>query len=82
MQCTNNILDLLITFGCNNYTVSVSISLHGDGTYVFISSCSIEPIKSGCLYGFLFFFVNSEYDQEIPQSQTTDKPMAPRGRAT
>ena len=24
----------------------------------------------------------SEYDQEIPQSQTTDKPMAPRGRAT
>ena len=25
---------------------------------------------------------NSEYDQEIPQSQTADKPMAPRGRAT
>ena len=25
---------------------------------------------------------NSEYDQEIPQSQTTDEPMAPRGRAT
>ena len=24
----------------------------------------------------------SEYDQEIPQSQTTDKPMAPRGSAT
>ena len=24
----------------------------------------------------------SEYDQEIPQSQTTDKLMAPRGRAT
>ena len=24
---------------------------------------------------------NSEYDQEIPQSQTTDNPMAPRGRA-
>ena len=23
-----------------------------------------------------------EYDQEIPQSQTADKPMAPRGRAT
>ena len=22
-----------------------------------------------------------EYDQEIPQSQTTDNPMAPRGRA-
>ena len=24
----------------------------------------------------------SEYDQEIPQSQTADEPMAPRGRAT
>ena len=24
----------------------------------------------------------SEYDQEIPQSQTADKPMAPRGRDT
>ena len=24
----------------------------------------------------------SEYDQEIPQSQTADKPMAPRGKAT
>ena len=27
-----------------------------------------------------FYFKNSEYDQEIPQSQTADKPMAPRGR--
>ena len=24
----------------------------------------------------------SEYDQEIPQSQTADSPVAPRGRAT
>ena len=24
----------------------------------------------------------SEYDQEIPQSQTANNPMAPRGRAT
>ena len=24
----------------------------------------------------------SEYDQEIPQAQTADKPKAPRGRAT
>ena len=24
---------------------------------------------------------NSEYDQEMPQSQTTDNPMASRGRA-
>ena len=24
---------------------------------------------------------SSEYDQEIPQSQTADNPVAPRGRA-
>ena len=27
-------------------------------------------------------FKNSEYDQEIPQSQAADKPMTVRGRAT
>ena len=40
---------------------------------------------------FVLFFCNevgiqlkivSEYDQEIPQSQTADNPKAPRGRAT
>ena len=29
----------------------------------------------------LIFMKNSEYDQEIPQSQTADNPVAPRGRA-
>ena len=28
----------------------------------------------------LFHDKNSEYDQETPQTQTADKPMAPRGR--
>ena len=28
------------------------------------------------------YMKNSEYDQEIPQSQTADKLMVPRGRAT
>ena len=27
------------------------------------------------------FMIVSEYDQEIPQSQTADDPVAPRGRA-
>ena len=26
--------------------------------------------------------IEIEYDQELPQSQTADKPIAPRGRAT
>ena len=29
-----------------------------------------------------FAKIASEYDQEIPQSQTADNPMTPRGRAT
>ena len=33
-------------------------------------NCSYKTIK-----------IVSEYDQEIPQSQTADNPMAPRGRA-
>ena len=28
------------------------------------------------------FKITSEYDQEIPDSQTADKPVTPRGRAT
>ena len=28
-----------------------------------------------------FWKIVSEYDQEIPQSQTADNPVAPRGRA-
>ena len=30
---------------------------------------------------YLFWDKNSEYGQEIPQSQTADNPVAPRGRA-
>ena len=33
-------------------------------------------------YETLGYSKKSEYDQEIPQSQITDNPMAPRGRAT
>ena len=29
-----------------------------------------------------FIFEQPSYDQEIPQSQTADNPMTPRGRAT
>ena len=36
-----------------------------------------------CAMVFLIFCLKivSEYDQEIPQSQTADNPVAPRGRA-
>ena len=35
-----------------------------------------------CTEGWNTYVKNSEYDQEIPQSQTADKPMASRGRDT
>ena len=34
-----------------------------------------------CVISNLAIKITSEYDQEIPQSQTEDKPLAPRGRA-
>ena len=36
-----------------------------------------ELIQRAC-----YAIIVNEYDQEIPQSQTADNPMAPRGRAT
>ena len=39
------------------------------------------PCFSILCYRILSIKIVSEYDQDIPQSQTADKPMAPRGRA-
>ena len=51
--------------------------------------CSYYPLSDNCsaigkfrLNSGIESKVVSEFDQEIPQSQTTEKPMAPRGRAT
>ena len=51
---------------CNN-----EVSLNNDKMSFFIVGGWLKHAK-----------IVSEYDQEIPQSQTADKPMAPRGRAT
>ena len=43
------------------------------------------PRKTSCRRRCRSNFLNKivmDYDQEIPQSQTAGKPMAPRGRAT
>ena len=39
---------------------------------IHVTDCTTQP-RAGLL--------NSEHDQEIPQSQTADNPKAPRGRA-
>ena len=41
----------------------------------FLFSLNIIQLK------YKFIEIVSEYDQEIPQSQTADNPVAPRGRA-
>ena len=42
---------------------------------------SCGSCKEG-IKGIYYLKIVSEYDQQIPQSQTADKPMALRGRAT
>ena len=48
---------------------------------------ALNFLKNWCLENGMIINIDktkivSEYDQEIPQSQTADKPMAPGGRAT
>ena len=45
---------------------------------------TVGTCESNSSYSFIPIVLKivSEYDNEIPQSQTADKPMAPRGRAT
>ena len=61
------------------YTENVFTDLFADGTTIYQISNSqhfIEQKVQAALE------IVSEYDQEIPQSQTADNPTAPRGRAT
>ena len=52
-----------------NKTTSISLSINQHNIILFINDNVNIRLK------------NSEYDQEIPQSQTADNPVAPRGRA-
>ena len=53
--------------------------------HAFASSILLHKIVNSMvavpLPGHIQSKIVSEYDQEIPQSQTADNPMAPRGRA-
>ena len=43
---------------------------------------TVKSCEPALLSNIWFAKIVSEYDQDIPQSQTADNPMAPRGRAT
>ena len=47
-----------------------------------LSGPLIKYNRTYCIAVKSVFKIVSEYDQEIPQSQTADNPVAPRGRAT
>ena len=51
---------------------------------VHITKLEQAVTKTSCTYFCLSLTAKkvSEYDQEIPQSQTADNPVAPRGRAS
>ena len=56
-----------------------SLSLFAPPSFFF------SPYKTATRFNNTFLFTQkkvSEYDQEIPQLQTADKPMTSRGRAT
>ena len=52
--------------------------------FFFRSSSSLcKPVLFNCVTMYMCHpKIVSEYDQEIPQSQTADNPVAPRGRTT
>ena len=70
----------LATLNSNNSVVYGQ--KHKEWVLVFLERNILIPKLSR--FGEIFCFatkVVSEYDQEIPQSQTADNPLAPRGRA-
>ena len=46
-----------------------------------MTASSDSKISLVMLVRYWYDIQNSEYDQEIPQSQTADNPVTPRGRA-
>ena len=64
---------MMLTSAMNIFFVDV-LKMGSVLDFIFLSRLSLMPII------FLGKIV-SEYDQEIPQSQTADDPVAPRGRA-
>ena len=51
---------------------------------IFVQKMFESWLKNNILFLIITYFnlkIVSEYDQEIPQSQTADYPVAPRGRA-
>ena len=68
---------MLGTLSSNRLEVNSSKEFHRVLTSVSVVQREVKSFEKMSTSGFR----NSEYDQEIPQSQTADNPVAPRGRA-
>ena len=68
--------------GRNGWRVNKSANWFGAKRHEFLQDSNFWPIKSVCCVWFCKFVtfskIVSEYDQEIPQSQTAHNPVAPR----
>ena len=87
------ILSSLSAISCQVYYLKIVSRYFDETQYIFIGawdnwSCITRSITLvytvWCYVPFIILNAKivSEYDQEIPQSQTADNPMASRGRAT
>ena len=81
MLCINlyTCLHLSPVFECAQPGLNIALSRH--------FSLAIYRVLGDCLFisslpgkAWRMLVENSEYDQEIPQSQTADNPVAPQGR--
>ena len=61
-------------------SVCICICLHPRGESL-SAQCVVLCTHVQYVSNHNFLKIVSEYDQEIPQSQTADNPVAPRGRA-
>ena len=69
---------LLVFFYVRDANLCMSYSLHNETLQT-----DNSDETGGCIYSMTSCSkIVSEYDLEMPQSQTADNPMAPQGRAT
>ena len=65
-----------------NFNLYWQAAIYSLNVFLKASICSLNVFLKAAIYSLkVFLKLVSEYDQEIPQSQTADNPVAPRGRA-
>ena len=76
-QCLSLLLEILSTPLRLNFK-KASLRAYANDINTYVQVCAVA------LFVLLLYvtIIVSEYDQDIPQSQTADNPFAPRGRAT